>query len=148
MSQKSYTGSCLCGDIKYRIDLPSAEPPKVFLCHCTTCKRYTSSGFSANIIIPKPNCHYTKGSPKVYLGENDTGGIVRREFCGNCGASLLSKPSDDRGVIFVKSGTLDGEFREECRELGGEIYYHRKDGWVDGMKEEGVLRINGMPQDY
>ena len=43
----------------------------------------------------------------------------------------------------VKSGTLDDGDRDRCKELGMEIYYHRRDGWVDGMGDEGVKRVDG-----
>lgn len=43
----------------------------------------------------------------------------------------------------MKSGTLDDEHRVKCSELEMEIYYHRKDGWVDGLGDEGVKRVDG-----
>jgi hypothetical protein len=38
---------------------------------------------------------------------------------------------------------LDDEDRVKCAELGLEIYFHRKDQWVDGMGDGGVKRVDG-----
>jgi hypothetical protein len=115
----------------------------VILCHCTNCKRYTGSGFSANIVVPQSSFEYTKGSPKLYSDRGDRGGVVLREFCADCGTPFTSRSGDDEEEVAVKSGTLDDGDRLKCAELGMEIYYHRKDGWVDGMGDEGVKRVNG-----
>ncbi|KAJ5102326.1 hypothetical protein NUU61_004548 [Penicillium alfredii] len=144
MSQ-SFTGSCLCKNITYRIDLPASEPvPEIVLCHCTNCKHYTGSGFSANIIVPQTSLNFTEGTPKLYLDRNDRGGQVRRTFCANCGSPLTSQPSGEDRMIVVKSGTLDDESRANCGKLSMEIYHQRKDRWTDALGQEGVQRINGM----
>ncbi|KAJ5883106.1 uncharacterized protein N7473_009992 [Penicillium subrubescens] len=145
MAQTYLTGACLCKNIAYRITLPTPGTlPKVILCHCTNCKRYTGSGFSANIVVPQSSFEYTKGSPKLYSDRGDRGGVVVvREFCPDCGTPFTSRSGDDGEEVAVKSGTLDDEHRVKCAELGMEIYYHRKDGWVDGMGDESVKRVNG-----
>ena len=176
MTQNILTGRCLCGNITYRITLPTTETlPKVgtylpihqpllynthskplcghhpsngknqiILCHCTNCKRYTGSGFSANIIVPQSSFAYTQGSPKLYSDRSDKGGLVLREFCPDCGSPFTSRSEGDEGKeVAVKSGTLNDGDRVRCQELGMEIYYHRRDGWVDGMGDEEVKRVDG-----
>ncbi|KGO75794.1 Glutathione-dependent formaldehyde-activating enzyme/centromere protein V [Penicillium italicum] len=144
MAQKYLTGACLCKNIVYRIMLSASESfPKVIICHCTNCKRYTGSSFSANIIVPQPSLEYIKGSPKLYSDRSDKGGQVLREFCPDCGTPFTSRSSDDNEVVAVKSGTLDEEHRLNCAKLEMEIYYHRKDKWVDDMGNEDVPRVNG-----
>ncbi|KAL3469940.1 Mss4-like protein [Aspergillus californicus] len=144
MSTRTLTGACLCGKITYAIDLPATDPnPKVILCHCTTCKRYTGGGFSTNIVIPKPALRWTSTPPKVYLDPStDSGNLLRRELCGECGCHLTSPPSTE--VTAVKWGTLDEESRAQCQEFGGEIYCKRKDQWVGEIGREGALRVEGM----
>ncbi|EAW12344.1 GFA family protein [Aspergillus clavatus NRRL 1] len=143
MAQKSMTGTCLCNAITYRIDLPASEPtPKVILCHCINCKRYTGSGFSANIVVPKSGLHWTKGQPKLFIDKSDEGLDVPRMFCGDCGAHFTSEPSGDHGRIVIKTGTLDEPYRQECGELVVELWCKRKDKWVDAMKEENVQRLD------
>ncbi|KAF9884740.1 hypothetical protein FE257_001302 [Aspergillus nanangensis] len=138
------TGACLCRNITYRIDLPESEPiPKVVLCHCTSCKRYTGSGFSANIVVPSTALKYTTGTPKLYLDSSDRGPQVRREFCGDCGTPLSSQPGDAPQVIIMKSGTLDDEDRARCGQLGLEIFNKSRDGWLEGMTDGDVQKLEG-----
>ncbi|KAL4864424.1 hypothetical protein BDV12DRAFT_201117 [Aspergillus spectabilis] len=142
MTTKPLTGGCLCGQITYAIDLPASEPnPKIILCHCTSCKRYTGSGFSANIMVAKSAIRWTSGSPKVFIDQStDSGKPLPREICGECGSHFTSGVVGEETTA-LKWGTLDGESRERCSELGGEIYVKRKDGWVApaGRGGEGVF---------
>ncbi|PKX89340.1 GFA family protein [Aspergillus novofumigatus IBT 16806] len=142
MSQKSYTGTCLCNAVTYRIDLPDSTTPKVILCHCINCKRYTGSGFSANIAVPKTSLHWTKGQPKLYVDKSERGTGVPRMFCGDCGTPFTSVPSGQDEVIIIKTGTLDDPYRDECGELAMEIWCVRKDKWVEQMKDETITRLD------
>ncbi|EPS25263.1 hypothetical protein PDE_00196 [Penicillium oxalicum 114-2] len=116
---------------------------QVILCHCHNCKRNTGSGFSANIVVPHSKFEYTQGTPKVYSDRSDKGPAVLREFCPACGTPFSSRTDDGSDEVAVKSGTLDEEDRVRCSKLGMEIFYHRKDEWVDGMSDQGVVRRNG-----
>lgn len=126
----------------YRIDLPDSTTPKVILCHCINCKRYTGSGFSANIAVPKTSLHWTKGQPKLYVDKSERGTGVPRMFCGDCGTPFTSEPSGQDEVIIIKTGTLDDPYRDECGELAMEIWCVRKDKWVDQMKDESITRLD------
>ncbi|PKY01149.1 hypothetical protein P168DRAFT_59343 [Aspergillus campestris IBT 28561] len=143
MAQRTLTGRCLCEKVTYQVDLPATEPePKVILCHCTSCKRYTGSSFSSNLVLPQPSMTYTQGAPKIHLCPSDRELPVRREFCGDCGTPLTSQPGDNQSIIIVKWGTLDDEHREWCGTLGAEIYCKRRDEWVG---EIGSVRgVEGM----
>lgn len=113
------------------------------LCHCTSCKRYTGSGFSSNIIAPLSALTYTTGTPKVYLDASDRGPKVRREFCGDCGTPLSSQPGDAGHIIIMKSGTLDDDSRAQCGQVGMEIFCRSKDPWMDRLQDESVQRLEG-----
>ncbi|PLN83652.1 Mss4-like protein [Aspergillus taichungensis] len=137
------TGSCLCSNIQYRIDLPDSEPiPKIALCHCTSCKRATGSSFSSNILVPTPTLAYTRGSPKIYDCPSDRGPPLRLAFCADCGSPLTTQMGDNSEVLIVKTGTLNDEERESVRELGMEIYAGRRDGWLDAIGK--VHSVDGM----
>ncbi|KAL2867639.1 GFA family protein [Aspergillus lucknowensis] len=143
MATKTLTGACLCGKITYALDLPASEPnPKLVLCHCTSCKRYTGSGFSTNIMIPKSALRWTSGTPKVFLDSSaDSGNALPREICGDCGSHFTSGPSGSP-TIALKWGTLDDEYRQGA-ELWGEIYCKRKDAWLESVGK-GEVRMAGM----
>ncbi|KAL4885724.1 Mss4-like protein [Aspergillus karnatakaensis] len=142
MSTKTLTGACLCGQITVAIDLPASEPnPKIILCHCTSCKKYTGSGFSANIMVPKSAIRWTGTPPKIFTDNStDSGNALPREICGECGTHFTSGVVGESVTAF-KWGTLDQGSRDACGELGGEIYVKRRDGWVKdaGRGGEGVF---------
>ncbi|KAL2859529.1 Mss4-like protein [Aspergillus pseudodeflectus] len=144
MATKTLTGACLCGKITYAIDLPATEPnPKVVLCHCTSCKRYSGGGFSTNIMIPRESFRYTSGTPKVFLDPStDSGNLLPREICGDCGCHFTSA-MPDWPVVALKWGTLDEEHRAGT-ELLGEIYCKRKDAWLESLGRGDFLRAEGM----
>ena len=106
---------------------------QVILCHCNDCKRYTGSGFSANIFVPKANLVWTSGTPKLYLTNSNRGFKTRRQFCGDCGTPFTSQAEDEPDAIVIKSGTLDDEHRAACGELAQEIFSDQKDAWVDSI---------------
>lgn len=96
-------GGCLCGSVRYVL---TAEPLKVALCHCTHCQRTSGSSFSVNVLIPSVHVEI-QGEMAEFLDRSDSGALVRRCFCPNCGSSLMSILAPETGLIAVKGGTLD-----------------------------------------
>ncbi|KAL4789452.1 Mss4-like protein [Aspergillus venezuelensis] len=152
MTTRTLNGSCLCGKVTYALDLPATEPlPKIALCHCISCKKYTGSPFSTNIMVPISSITYTSAAKPTTFMDNstDSGVLLPRDMCGTCGTHFTSTPGGIGGTVTaLKWGTLDDEGREACSEMGGEIYCKRRDGWVDGIgavrggewvKEEGMF---------
>ncbi|KAI9367303.1 Mss4-like protein [Aspergillus egyptiacus] len=144
MATKTLTGACLCGKITYAVDLPATEPtPKIVLCHCTSCKRYTGGAFSTNVMIPKSALRYTSGTPKVFMDPTpDSGNTLPREICGDCGCHFTSGVTDSP-VTALKWGTLDDEFRQGSEFLG-EIYTKRRDGWLEKLGNGELWKEEGM----
>ncbi|KAJ9270461.1 hypothetical protein DTO271D3_5193 [Paecilomyces variotii] len=132
MSAKTYMGACLCGKLKYRIDLSPDQPlPKLVICHCISCKRYTGSAYSSNIIVPQSAFTFTSGEPKLFMDDTDAGPKLRRQFCGDCGSPITSEPNQSPDLIVIKSGTLYD--RDLFTEVGAEIYCSRKDKFLDNL---------------
>lgn len=92
--------------------------------------------------MPKTALHFTSGTPKLFLDDTDAGPKLRRQFCGDCGSPLTSEPTKHPEIIIVKAGTLDD--RDAFSELGTELYYHRKDKYMEHIGDENIPRINGM----
>ena len=97
-------GSCLCGSIKYLVDIIE---PKIAHCHCSMCKKFHGSAFSTYGEAKVNNFHWLSGEVeflKTYIASNGT----KRKFCRNCGSSLIFVPSNDTGELVEFSlGTLD-----------------------------------------
>ena len=98
----TYTGGCLCGQVRYEID---AEPGPSRLCWCRDCQRIASNG-TANVVFPAAAIHVvgdTNGPDKVA----DSGNVVTRRFCPKCGTQLFSDSTGRPGLTVVRVGTLD-----------------------------------------
>jgi len=103
MSQ-TLTGGCLCGAIRYRVN---ALLTSVVACHCTHCRKISGAGSSHNAIVPTSAMTLTAGKPKRYQDTADSGNLLFRHFCGECGSSLFSQREKTPEMTVLKVGTLD-----------------------------------------
>jgi len=96
-------GGCLCGQIRYESD---AEPLLAVLCHCINCQKNSGTAYSTNVAIPRGEI-IIEGKPSIYVDSGDTGNVVNRFFCPNCGSALLSESDVLDTLTILKAGTLD-----------------------------------------
>ena len=94
-----YTGSCLCGAVRYGVAGPMSD---VHACHCGQCRRqsghYTvaASADQADFsLIEASGLKWYQSSPEA-----------RRGFCGECGSVLFWDNGSDQ--ISINAGNLDG----------------------------------------
>ncbi|MBP6280599.1 MAG: GFA family protein [Leptotrichiaceae bacterium] len=94
-------GSCLCGLVKYQSDM--LVGPIIF-CHCSFCRKSSSSSFSSNSIVDKDTFKVVEGEEYIQTYESSPGKV--RHFCSNCHTQLFhSKEGVDK--ITLKLGTVD-----------------------------------------
>ena len=94
-------GGCYCGDVRYEYD---GEIGLRGQCFCRECQ-HTTGGDSLLIMGIDPNgFQVTKGELKGF-SRKDLDAPVTREFCGNCGTQIASRPAP--GMLMLKVGTLD-----------------------------------------
>ncbi len=99
----NFTGGCLCGSIKYKIEgLPSSAGT----CFCRTCQYISGGAPSHSILFRKSDVHI-EGESVVYWMKSDEGNEVGRHFCGKCGTPLFSESEAISGFISIKVGSLD-----------------------------------------
>lgn len=96
-------GGCLCGAIRYSA---KGEGLAQVVCHCTNCQKQSGSAFSVLLKV-KADDLTIEGRPKVYADHGDSGAVVNRHFCDNCGSPLFSELPASPGAVFLKAGTLD-----------------------------------------
>ncbi|PAU51207.1 ribulose phosphate epimerase [Pseudomonas sp. PIC25] len=96
-----YTGSCLCGSVKYRIDAPIAS---LTHCHCSMCRKAHGAAFATYAGVPLDAFHITEG--KDQLGVYHSSVHVTRTFCKNCGATLQFVDNREN-ELGIAAGTLD-----------------------------------------
>ena len=125
-----WTGSCLCGAVKYRA---KADPFWVGHCRCLECQRWTGSAAFTGAFF-KPNVlEWTRGEPEFYASSKK----VQRSFCPKCGSSLGFHRAEHEGVT---AGTLDNP---ETIEPEVHMFAEHEHAWAkfdDGLpRQEGFL---------
>lgn len=102
------TGGCLCGALRYEI---GEAPVTTYTCHCTDCQRLTSSAFSMAITVSDGAFRLTKGEPRLAQKTAESGRIVTRWVCPDCGCWITSSPQPGEApgemIRRVRAGTLD-----------------------------------------
>ena len=89
------TGGCLCGKIRYEI---SEEPQLTYTCHCVDCQRLTSSAFSMAIVVPDGAFRLAGIEPRAIQRTADSGGVVTRWVCPECGSWVCGASSSDNAL--------------------------------------------------
>lgn len=135
MSQ-SFTGRCLCGAVSYSC---SAEPMMAGHCHCEDCRRSSGSGHSSHLAVPDMAVTLT-GEVKGYARAADSGNMVTRYFCPNCGSALYSTNSAMPGMMFLRASTLDDleVFKPQMH-----VYASRAASW--DARQEDLPAFDVMP---
>jgi hypothetical protein len=98
------TGSCLCGAIRYAV---AALVTELRACHCTHCQKSSGAGGTVNAVVPSEAFKLTQGTPKRYDAKADSGRILHRYFCGDCGSPVYSQRQTNPGMVVVRAGTFD-----------------------------------------
>ncbi len=95
-------GGCYCGAVRYEAE---GEPVMKAQCHCRECQYITGGGPNFFLALPDDGFRYTSGTPSSFT-RSDIPNPVTREFCPNCGTSLVTRPKP-MPMIVIKVGTLD-----------------------------------------
>ena len=102
MSQ--FQGSCLCGAVKYSIDVDIDNPG---ICHCTMCQKQHGAPFGVYSAVKWEDFTVTEGEDQIEGYRSSE--IVTRTFCKTCG-STLQFIRDERPVFGLAVATLDTSF--------------------------------------
>jgi hypothetical protein len=130
------TGGCLCGRVRYAVH---GEPMFSGICHCRNCQRYTGSAFETLIAFPAESVS-VRGELKTYDNIGDSGKILHRRFCPNCGSGVIAEPDVMPGLIVVLAGTLDdpAAFKPTM-----DLYWSKVQPWI--CTSEARTRFAEMP---
>lgn len=99
--QKQLTGSCLCGDVRYKIDGPVRD---IVNCFCEQCRKTSGHHVAATRVnkdhlelVSDKTLQWYECLPKVFRG-----------FCNSCGSSLFwDNRNTEDNEIAVMAGALD-----------------------------------------
>jgi len=98
-----FTGGCMCGAVRYEC---GADPIAMGNCDCRDCQRATGSAFAAAVLVPVSALNIC-GAVKYYEVTGDSGAVVRRGFCPNCGARLFGEGAGSPNITSIMAGSLD-----------------------------------------
>ena len=95
-----YSGGCLCGAIRYRVDGPLRP---IVACHCGQCRRQ-----SGNFVVATAAAQecFTLDDPNDSLCWYQASGEARRGFCAKCGSQLFWERFGS-DTLSITAGTLD-----------------------------------------
>lgn len=102
-----YTGSCLCGAVRYEISGPIRS---IVYCHCSQCRKAQGSAFAANGIVQTADFKILTGEDALTAYESTPG--QRKYFCKICGSPILSRTASKPEQVRVRIGTLDSDIEE------------------------------------
>ena len=96
-------GGCLCRAVRYT----ATEPPLVTrVCWCRTCQYIGAGSGTVNACFRTAGFQIT-GMTADLRGIADSGNVMHRRFCPECGTHLFSEAEARPHLIFVRAGTLD-----------------------------------------
>jgi len=98
------TGGCLCGAVRYEYD--EAVGPANY-CHCADCRRCTGSAFNIGVRVAAGQFRIVKGSVKGFTKAGDSGHLLTRHFCPECGSPLFTSSPRHPEDYYLKAGSLD-----------------------------------------
>ena len=97
------TGHCLCGAVRYRIE---AAPLASRSCWCRLCQYIGAGSATVSVCFPT-NAITIERQLHDFRSVADSGNIMHRRFCPNCGTHMFSEAETRPHLIFVRAGTLD-----------------------------------------
>lgn len=133
-----FTGGCLCGAVKYESKSPPAVCGK---CHCDDCRRASGAGHCAHIGVPE-GAFTVSGTVKGFAKPADSGNMVVRNFCPECGSAVYSTNSGMENMVFIRASSLDDL---EVFQPQMTVYAARAASW--DKVTEGLPAFDGMPEE-
>lgn len=97
-------GGCLCGTIRYRLN---TKPENVIQCHCADCQKASGTGSSLNTLVPTEELEMLQGEPSEFTQAVDSGRVLTRFFCSDCGSPLFTRRENAPERTILKVGSLD-----------------------------------------
>jgi hypothetical protein len=130
------TGGCLCGAIRYEF----AEAPIVTrVCWCRVCQFIGAGSGTVNACFTTAALTL-HGDPQEYRSVAESGNVMSRRFCPNCGTHLFSEAQSRPHLIFVRAGTLDDP---ELAQPASTIWTSQAPSWA--CINEALPRIERQP---
>jgi hypothetical protein len=102
--QVGINGSCLCGQIRYRINGPLTG---VLNCHCSMCRKAHGAAFRTRAAVKTEDFEWLAGKHLLTRYQSSPG--EHRTFCSVCGSNLVTIFDSNPQWLGFPLGTLDDD---------------------------------------
>lgn len=136
MTTKHLVGGCLCGGVRYEV---SGSPLYAGYCHCSQCRRFSGSAFSAFAGVRAEQLRIAHG--EEHIGTYSKTGGTQLRFCTRCGSSLYALKVD-HGLVHLRLGSLDGDIALRPQ---AHVHVASKAPWYD-IPNDGLPRYAAAPE--
>ena len=99
----SHTGSCICGEIKFTVNLD--EKPRIFSCHCIDCRKKIG-GIVSIIQLREDALKVDESKLLKYSHNGGSEKMITKFFCKVCAAPLITYVEKWK-VSYLYAGLLD-----------------------------------------
>lgn len=129
-------GSCLCGGVRFEVDLPFLRAGN---CHCSRCRKHSGAFGGTQGRVPREQFRLLAGDELIRVFR-PAGGMVKA-FCSDCGSSLFGGEWPDGSEVSIRLGSLDGdpEIRPQWHQ-----FVDSKAVWHE-LSDDGLPRHAGRP---
>ena len=104
MSDISVTGSCLCGEVKYKV---TGKAKRFYHCHCQRCRKATGTGHASNLLIsPQTSISWLQGEERLARYKVPEAERFYNCFCNQCG-SPMPRVVPELNAVLIAAGSLD-----------------------------------------
>ena len=103
MEQNDISGRCLCGTVRFK---SSGQVLARRSCWCRDCQYLACGNASVNIIVEAVGIA-VEGDLATYESRSDSGNLIRRSFCPNCGTPMFCEAVGEPDYRVIRVGALD-----------------------------------------
>ncbi|MES2787689.1 MAG: GFA family protein [Pseudomonadota bacterium] len=123
MNFTSARGSCLCGAVRFRAELPSKW---VAHCHCSFCRRAHGAAFVTWAGFPSEQFALEPGSQGPTWYESSVG--AKRGFCATCGSPMFFQSTRWPGEMHIARALLTDPLD---RLPSAHVFYESHVSWLE-----------------
>ena len=102
----SYSGSCLCGEVKFKFEF---DPMMQFQCHCTMCQKVFGTSLNA-LAMPEDELS-CDGELQRHSIEGGSGSGLHYNYCPKCSVIIYNKPDLLDGMVYLPAGLLADQIK-------------------------------------
>ena len=136
-AERVLEGGCQCGAVRYAV---TGAPEAIYVCHCLECRKQSASAFGISVSVPRTALRLTRGTPRFWSRDTDTGRRLHCAFCPDCGSRVWHEGATDNPVVSVKGGSLDRPV-----DLRGAIHIWTERMLPGVVLPEGAVSFPGEP---